>query len=151
MCSRTGYDSSVKESTKIPSSSSALSILFAYSPIIQMRDALASGSSSSSRLAHNVGMTPSYVEGYFRKISYPRKYLTLSLRKVRKTNLHDNNCLLDNVADAGCNEIQKDINATFRCSINLYGRLSNRLDAFANKVYIHFGSISARSELILDV
>ena len=59
-------------STKIPSSSSALSIFFAYSPMIQMSDALASGSSSSSRLAHRVGMTPSYVDGYFRKISYDK-------------------------------------------------------------------------------
>ena len=66
----TGYDSSVNVSTKMPSSSSALSILFAYSPMIQIREAFASGSSSSSRFAHNVGMTPSYVEGYFRKMSY---------------------------------------------------------------------------------
>lgn len=65
----TAYDSSVKVSTKIDRSSSALSILFAYSPIIQMRDAFASGSSSSSRFAHSVGMTPSYVDGYLRKMS----------------------------------------------------------------------------------
>jgi hypothetical protein len=35
-----------------------------------MSDALASGSSSSSRLEHSVGMIPSYREGYFRKMSY---------------------------------------------------------------------------------
>ena len=56
-------------STTMPSSSSALSILLAYSPMIQIKDALASGSSSSSRLAQSVGMTPSYVDGYLRKIS----------------------------------------------------------------------------------
>ena len=55
----TAYDSSVKVSTNMPSNSSALSILLAYSPMIQIKDALASGSSNSSRLAHNVGMTPS--------------------------------------------------------------------------------------------
>lgn len=66
---RTAYDSSVKVSTKMPRSSPALSILLAYSPMIQMSEALASGSSSSSKLAHSVGMTPSYVEGYLRKMS----------------------------------------------------------------------------------
>lgn len=55
----TGYDSSVKVSTKNPSKASALSILFAYSPIIQISDAFASGSSNSSKLAHRVGITPS--------------------------------------------------------------------------------------------
>lgn len=40
-------------------SSSALSILSAYSPRIQMREALASGSSSSSSEAQRVGMMPS--------------------------------------------------------------------------------------------
>lgn len=60
----------MKVSTKIPRSSSALSIFLAYSPMIQISDAFASGSSSSSRLAHSVGMTPSYVDGYFRKMSY---------------------------------------------------------------------------------
>jgi hypothetical protein len=54
---------------KMPSSSSALSILSAYWPIIQMRDAFASGSSSSSREEQSVGMMPSYSEGYFRKMS----------------------------------------------------------------------------------
>lgn len=67
--SNTWYDSSVKESTNIPNSSSALSILSAYSPIIQIKDVFASGSSSSSKLAQSVGITPSYVEGYFLKIS----------------------------------------------------------------------------------
>ena len=56
---RTEYDSSVNVSTKIPSSSSALSIVLAYSPMIQINDAFASGSSSSSRLEHNMGITPS--------------------------------------------------------------------------------------------
>jgi hypothetical protein len=46
-----------------------LSILFAYSPMIQISDALASGSSNSSKFEHRVGMTPSYVDGYLRKIS----------------------------------------------------------------------------------
>jgi hypothetical protein len=46
-----------------------LSILSAYSPIIQIKDVFASGSSSSSKLAQSVGITPSYVEGYFLKIS----------------------------------------------------------------------------------
>ena len=55
----TEYDSSVNVSTNIPSSSSALSIVLAYSPMIQINDAFASGSSSSSRLEHNMGITPS--------------------------------------------------------------------------------------------
>lgn len=59
----------MKVSTKMPRSSSAFSIFLAYSPMIQMSEAFASGSSSSSKLAHRVGMTPSYVDGYFRKIS----------------------------------------------------------------------------------
>lgn len=42
-------------------SSSALSILDAYSPRIQMSDALASGSSSSSSEVQSVGMIPSYL------------------------------------------------------------------------------------------
>lgn len=41
-------------------SSSAFSILSAYSPNIQISEALASGSSSSSREAQSVGMMPSY-------------------------------------------------------------------------------------------
>lgn len=56
---RTGYDSSVNVSTKMLNSSSALSILFAYSPMIQIKEAFASGSSSSSKFAQSVGITPS--------------------------------------------------------------------------------------------
>lgn len=55
----TGYDSSLNASKNVPSSSSAFSIFSAYSPMIQINDALASGSSSSSKFAHNVGMMPS--------------------------------------------------------------------------------------------
>jgi hypothetical protein len=42
----------------------------AYSPMIQIKEAFASGSSNSSRFEHNIGITPSYVDGYFRKISW---------------------------------------------------------------------------------
>ncbi|KAJ7872610.1 hypothetical protein B0H14DRAFT_2570106 [Mycena olivaceomarginata] len=56
-CSCTEYDSSMNESTKTPNSSAALSIFSACSPMIQMSEALTSGPSSSSRLAHNVGIT----------------------------------------------------------------------------------------------
>lgn len=52
--------SSAKLVRKPPSNSSALSIFSAYSPRIQINDALASGSSRSSKLAQRVGMMPSY-------------------------------------------------------------------------------------------
>ena len=64
---RTKYDFSVNVSMKTLNSSSAFSILFAYSPTIQIKDAFASGLSSSSKFAQRVGMTPSYVDGYLLK------------------------------------------------------------------------------------
>src|SRR5262245_13692977 len=96
---RTGYDSSVKESTNVPSNSSALSILLAYSPMIQMSDAFASGSSNSSRFAHSVGITPSYVDGYFRKMSCCRRRLVQRLKtRSDAAHLHDYDGLLNDVA-----------------------------------------------------
>ena len=89
----------------MPSSSSALSILFAYSPMIQIKEALASGSSSSSRLAHSVGMIPSYCDGYFLKISWDRDQNVIGWCWVTRY-LHHNHGFLDNVANPRSNEIQ---------------------------------------------
>ena len=47
-------------------SSAALSMRSAYSPMIQTMDALASGSSSDSRLSQSVAMAPSYLSGFHR-------------------------------------------------------------------------------------
>ena len=85
---RTVYESSPNESTNIVSSSTALSIFSAYSPMIQMSAAFASGSSSSSRLAHSVGMTPSYVEGYLRKISCRPHHISVSLLDEKKRRMN---------------------------------------------------------------
>ena len=52
--------SSGKVSRKVSSSSSALSMRSAYSPMIQIMDALASGSSRLSRLSHSCAMMVSY-------------------------------------------------------------------------------------------
>ena len=68
-CSCTGEVSSGKVSRKVSSSSSALSILSAYSPMIHTIDALASGSSRVSRFSHRVEMMLSYLFGYFLKMS----------------------------------------------------------------------------------
>lgn len=53
--------SSWKPSRKLSSSSSALSILSAYSPTIQIMAARASGSSRESRFSHRVAITLSYL------------------------------------------------------------------------------------------
>lgn len=53
--------SSWKPSRKLSSSSSALSILSAYSPTIQIMAALASGSSRESKFSHRVAMMLSYL------------------------------------------------------------------------------------------
>lgn len=124
---RTGYDSSVNVSTKIPSSSSALSILLAYSPMIHMSEALASGSSSSSRFAHSVGMTPSYVDGYLRNMSCV--WSTRAGNDIKAgTYLHDHDCLLHYIADTSANQLQKDIHAALCCFVDLDCCLANRLD-----------------------
>jgi hypothetical protein len=135
---RTGYDSSMKESTKIPRSSSALSILFAYSPMIHMSDALASGSSSSSRLAQSVGMTPSYVAGYFRNMSYQRFFF--NHRRQRGEGwvyLHDDDGLLHDVADSRGDQLQQHVHTPFRRRINIHGGLSDRLYTLPHKIHIH--------------
>jgi hypothetical protein len=67
---RTEYGSSIKFFNIRSSRSSAFVIRSAYSPIIQMRDALASGSSSSSKFEQSEGITPSKRCGNRRKISY---------------------------------------------------------------------------------
>ena len=58
---RTMDCSSGKVSRNCSSSSSALSMRSAYSPMIQIMDALASGSSSVSRFSHSVAMMDSYL------------------------------------------------------------------------------------------
>ena len=61
--------SSWNPSRKLSSSSSALSILSAYSPTIHIILARASGSSNVSRFSHSVAITDSYLFGYFLKMS----------------------------------------------------------------------------------
>lgn len=58
-CSWTWAFSSLKFSRKDSISSSALSIRSAYSPIIQISEPLASGSSRASRFSQREGITPS--------------------------------------------------------------------------------------------
>lgn len=58
---RTWVLSSWKPSRKLSSNSSALSILSAYSPTIQIIAARASGSSRESRFSHRVAMMLSYL------------------------------------------------------------------------------------------
>jgi hypothetical protein len=136
----TAYDSSVNVSTKIPRSSSALSILLAYSPMIQMRDAFASGSSSSSKFAHKVGMTPSYVDGYLRKISYTKidHVSESSQRYGIQLHLHHYNCFLYHVTHSGRNKIKQYVDTSLGGRVNLYRGLSNCLDALANEVDVNF-------------
>ena len=66
---RTIVFSSWNPSRKLSSSSSALSILSAYSPTIHIILARASGSSNVSRFSHSVAITDSYLFGYFLKMS----------------------------------------------------------------------------------
>lgn len=61
VCDPTWVLSSWKPSRKLSSSSSALSILSAYSPTIQIMAARASGSSKESRFSHRVAMMLSYL------------------------------------------------------------------------------------------
>ena len=78
---RTEWDSSVNVSTKMLNSSSVLSVLLAYSSRIQIRDALASGSSSSSKLTHRVGMTTMGICGI-----YPDLQISNSAEVLIETN-----------------------------------------------------------------
>ena len=61
--------SSSNDSRKDSSSSSALSMRSAYSPMIQIIEAFASGSSSVSRFSQRVPMIDSYRLGNLRKMS----------------------------------------------------------------------------------
>lgn len=61
--------SSRKVYSRSSRSSSALSILFANCPRIHIMAAFASGSSSRSRFSQSVGIMPSYLPGYRRKMS----------------------------------------------------------------------------------
>lgn len=144
---RTVYASSPNESTNVVSSSTALSIFSAYSPMIQMSDAFASGSSSSSRLAHSVGMTPSYVEGYLRKISC-RPHNTsglLSERKVEGTDFHDHDRLLNYIANSRIDQFHEHVDATFRRRLNLDRTLPDRLDALPHEINIDFRGVPSSS------
>jgi hypothetical protein len=58
-CSCTAASSSANVSRNVSSSSSALSMRSAYSPMIHTMAALASGSSSVSRFSHSVAMMDS--------------------------------------------------------------------------------------------
>lgn len=69
-CSWTCVFSSWNPSKKLSNSSSALSIRSAYSPIIQIMEARASGSSRVSKFSHRVAIMLSYLFGYLRKISW---------------------------------------------------------------------------------
>ena len=60
-CNWTCDDSSGKVSRKNSSSSSALSMRSAYSPMIQIMLAFASGSSKVSKFSHSVAMMLSYL------------------------------------------------------------------------------------------
>lgn len=83
-CTTSG--SSLKFSAKLFSNSSAFSIISTYSPIIQTMDALASGSSNDLRFSQISPNKPSYLFGYFLKMSlititdYCTTYGTLVLR-----------------------------------------------------------------------
>ena len=61
--------SSLKFYAKLPMISSAFSIISTYSPIIQTIDAFASGSSKLLRFSQISPSNPSYLLGYFLKIS----------------------------------------------------------------------------------
>mmetsp|Transcript_47213 Transcript_47213/g.111330 ORF Transcript_47213/g.111330 Transcript_47213/m.111330 type:complete len:216 (+) Transcript_47213:587-1234(+) len=68
-CSWTSTSRSPNSSTKASRSSCAFSMRSAYWPTIQMRAALASGSSSESKFSHSTAITLSYWLGYLRKMS----------------------------------------------------------------------------------
>lgn len=69
-CSCTCEFSSWKPSKKLCNNSSALSIRSAYSPMIHIIEARASGSSSESKFSHNVDIIFSYLFGYFLNMSF---------------------------------------------------------------------------------
>ena len=71
--------SSEKPSRNVNSNSSALSMRSAYSPMIQIMDALASGSSRESRFSHSVDMILSYLFGYLRKMSFKTTIASCSI------------------------------------------------------------------------
>ena len=66
---RTSTGSSMNVNVRSSINSSALFILSAYWPTIQIIAALDSGSSRASRFSQSVGMIPSYLPGYRRKTS----------------------------------------------------------------------------------
>jgi len=125
--------------------------------MIQMSEAFASGSSSSSRLAHSVGMTPSYVEGYLRKISCEPHHISESFclakrkEKEKGTDFHDHHRLLNDIANPGIDQVHEHVDATFRRRLNLDRTLSDRLDASPHELNIDFRGVPSSSRQSLSL
>jgi hypothetical protein len=77
-----------------------------------------------------------------------RGFLTCS---CSRTCLDDNDCFLHNVVDASINQIQQNIDTTFRRFLDLDGTSSNSSDGFSNKVDINFTGIPMKEIMAIQL
>lgn len=103
----------------------------------QIKEALASGSSNSSRLAQSAGMIPSYEWGYFRKMSCQRISL-IQIYPCSEAYLDDDDSLLYDIADSCLDQFHQYFDTSPGSLIDLDSNLANRPDSLANKIDINF-------------